>query len=206
MIKRIIFDIDYTLLIPNYYREREFFSKVVPKENDYFINHMYEILTNYERKYKKYDRHLLLKHLNQYLNSPLDSSFIDKWFKFNIELDAQDVSEAKDVLNYLSKYELVTLSNWFKEPQMEKLNKLGLLKYFQEFYGGDDFIKPYKESFLNACGNRKPSECIMIGDNLEADIIGAINAGLNAIHYTRDQDQIREFQKVKRLSELKKIL
>ncbi len=28
-----------------------------------------------------------------------------------------------------------------------------------------------------------PNECMMIGDNLEADIQGAINCGIKAIHY-----------------------
>ena len=44
MIKRIIFDIDYTLLVPNYYREKEFFSRILSSENAFFINNMYLIL------------------------------------------------------------------------------------------------------------------------------------------------------------------
>lgn len=206
MIKRVIFDIDYTLLNPNYDREKEFFQKFVSEENDYFINHMYEILKEYEQIYINYDRELLINHLNKYLNSPLKLDFLDCWFEFNTDLDEQDVSETKDVLDYLSKYELVTLSNWFKKPQKEKLNKLGLLKYFQDFYSGENCLKPRKESFILSCGHLNSSECVMIGDNLEVDIKGAISAGLNAIHYTRGKEKEHEFPKVKSLKELKKIL
>jgi putative hydrolase of the HAD superfamily len=31
-----------------------------------------------------------------------------------------------------------------------------------------------------------PHECMMIGDNLEADIQGAINCGIKAIHYNSE--------------------
>ena len=31
-----------------------------------------------------------------------------------------------------------------------------------------------------------PNECMMIGDNLEADIQGAINCGIKAIHYNSE--------------------
>ena len=48
MIKRIIFDIDYTLLVPNYYREKEFFSRILSSENAFFINNMYLILKKCE--------------------------------------------------------------------------------------------------------------------------------------------------------------
>ncbi len=33
-----------------------------------------------------------------------------------------------------------------------------------------------------------PNECMMIGDNLEADIQGAINCGIKAIHYNSEKN------------------
>ena len=86
------------------------------------------------------------------------------------------------------------------------LELLGLKKYFKEFHSGDEILKPYKASFINACGNNKPSECVMIGDNLEVDIIGAINAGLDAIHYDEKEKAEHEYKKIKKIGELKKLL
>ena len=57
----------------------------------------------------------------------------------------------------------------------------------------------HKASFINACGNNKPSECVMIGDNLEVDIIGAINAGLDAIHYDEKEKAEHKYKKIKKL-------
>lgn len=206
MIKRIIFDIDYTLLVPNYYREKEFLSRILSRENTFFINNMYLILKKYEEQYVSYDKERFIKYLNNYTNEPLPSDFLEQWFEFNTELDEQDVSEIEDTLTYLSKYELVTLTNWFGEPQKKKLELLGLKKYFKEFHSGDEILKPYKASFINACGNNKPSECVMIGDNLEVDIIGAINAGLDAIHYDEKEKAEHEYKKIKKIGELKKLL
>ena len=126
VIKRIIFDIDYTLLIPNYGRENEFLANQVPKENVYFINHMYDILSEYEKNNKKYDKKDLLLFFNKYVNIKLEEDFLNQWFLFNIDLIKQDTTEVRETLDYLSKYELVTLSNWFNKPQIKKLQKLGL--------------------------------------------------------------------------------
>ena len=36
-------------------------------------------------------------------------------------------------------------------------------------------------AYISACGNNKPEECVMIGDDLILDIQGAQNAGLHTI-------------------------
>lgn len=46
----------------------------------------------------------------------------------------------------------------------------------------------------------------MIGDNLEVDIIGAINAGLDAIHYDEKEKAEHKYKKIKKIGELKKLL
>lgn len=208
MVKRIIFDIDYTILIPNYRKEYLFLQNYVKADNTYFIRHMHEILKEYETLYPKYEVVKLLKHLNKYSDGViLDEGFLEAWANFSVELEKQDVTITHEVLSYLnSKYELVALSNWFRKVQIGKLERLDLLKYFIDVYGGDDYLKPNLESFHMAIERHRPEECIMIGDNLDADIKGALNAGLQAIHYTNGREVEHGYQKVKYLSELKKIL
>lgn len=36
-------------------------------------------------------------------------------------------------------------------------------------------------AYINACGDNKPGECVMMGDDLILDIEGAQNAGLHTI-------------------------
>ncbi len=59
-------------------------------------------------------------------------------------------------------------------------------------------VKPEKEAFtavLKKVGAR-PEECVMIGDSLHADIRGAQEAGMRAIHFDADEhslDDLRHF-------------
>ena len=205
MIKRVIFDIDNTLLEPNYSQMPIFLKKYSTDYN--FINGMHSILSEYEKSFKRYTKKDLLDHLNQYTNSPLNEEFLTNLFEYNKSLPEQDMEEVDDVLTYLKqKYELVVLSNWFKDVQISKLKKLDILKYFDEIYAGDEFLKPYPESYAWAIGNHRPEECIMIGDSLEMDVIGPIKNGLQAIYYTNGKDETHKYPQIKKLSDLKKIL
>lgn len=46
---------------------------------------------------------------------------------------------------------------------------------------GKRFVNQIKKFFLRPFGTNKPSECVMIGDNLELDIKGAQKCGINTI-------------------------
>lgn len=205
MIKRVIFDIDYTLLIPNYDREKEFFKTHFPKIGSYFINHVGEILKEYEHTHLKYEKQELLYHLNKYSEIKLDDNFLNKWFEFNLQLEKQNVREARELLEYFvnRNIDIVALSNWFTNAQKEKLKKVGLLDYFDAVYGGDIYLKPYENAYKLAIGEYKPQECLMIGDSLIEDVIAPAKIGIHSIYYTKNQEKDCEYQKVKRLTEVK---
>jgi putative hydrolase of the HAD superfamily len=92
-----------------------------------------------------------------------------------------------EILEYLIKknYQLHIISNGFEEVQYNKLKKAGIKKYFTEIITseGSNHTKPQKEIFYYAINKAGASlkESIMIGDNLEADIQGAINAGMDSV-------------------------
>ena len=203
MIKKVIFDIDYTLLVPNYDDEKEFFKN--SSMNDYFLNHIGELLEEYERTHTRYEVQELLHYLSQYSSKPLQDDFLYNWFSFNTKLKEQDVSESKEILQYCKQkgLEVVALTNWFTEVQRQKLEKVGLSSYFDEIYGGDVWLKPHRESYLTAIGSRSFEECIMIGDHLFVDVMAPAQLGMHAIHYTQ-KDVQHEYEKVKKLTEIKK--
>lgn len=207
MIQRVIFDIDYTLLIPNYDKEKEFFRDCFPKVGLYFSNHIGEILKEYEHTHLKYNKQELLHHLNQYSQVELDEMFLNQWFKFNVQLEKQNVDEARNLLEYLigQNLDIVALSNWFTKAQKEKLRRVGLIDYFDEIYGGDICLKPHSIAYKTAIGKHYPEECLMIGDSLLEDVIAPARMGLHTIHYTKEE-QSHEYIKVKKLSEVKKYL
>ena len=92
-----------------------------------------------------------------------------------------------EVLDYLldKKYQLHLITNGFENTQWKKLNNSGLNIYFTHVVTseGSNSIKPHKEIFdyaLNKAG-AELHHSIMLGDNLDADIQGAMNVGMDNI-------------------------
>lgn len=100
---------------------------------------------------------------------------------------------AIETLQYLHrKYNLHLITNGFKEACQSKLKHSNLDKYFKtvvisEVYGVN---KPNRKIFDHALsnGNAERESSIMIGDNLDADIRGAQNAGIDAIFFNPKED------------------
>jgi putative hydrolase of the HAD superfamily len=93
-----------------------------------------------------------------------------------------------EILTYLTNksYQLHLITNGFESVQHSKLKSCGLTNYFVEIITseGSNSLKPNKEIFDYALqkANAQINESIMIGDNLDADIDGALNAGMDAIY------------------------
>ena len=81
---------------------------------------------------------------------------------------------------------------------------MGINKYFKEYYG-EHKIKPFDEAYMSAKGTLKPSECIIIGDDLELDINKPLKLGFKTILIT-EEDILIDTIKIKNIKELEKIL
>jgi putative hydrolase of the HAD superfamily len=92
-----------------------------------------------------------------------------------------------EVLEYLKNknYVLHLITNGFESIQHNKLKYSNLTNYFKEIVTSEraGCLKPNKEIFEFALNIAKANikESIMIGDNIEADIRGAMNAGFDTI-------------------------
>lgn len=120
---------------------------------------------------------------------------------------------AIEILEYLvnKKYEVHLITNGFEKTQHSKLKYSGLNKYFKEVITseGSSSLKPNKEIFDFAFKRTgaKPNESIMLGDSIDVDIIGAINAGIDQVfinHLNVDID-IKPTYVVRSLKELEEI-
>jgi putative hydrolase of the HAD superfamily len=95
---------------------------------------------------------------------------------------------AHETLAYLSsKYPLHLISNGFKESQDIKINGTDIGKYFthiiiSELVGVNKPDKAIFEHAVNLAGTTK-EQSLMIGDSLEADVLGALNFGMDAIYF-----------------------
>jgi putative hydrolase of the HAD superfamily len=93
-----------------------------------------------------------------------------------------------EILEYLKgKYQLHIITNGFKGSSEDKLRSSGILHYFIEVVTSECFqsIKPSPGIFEYALkkSNAVLKESVMIGDNLETDIQGAKNVGMDHIYY-----------------------
>lgn len=119
-----------------------------------------------------------------------------------------------DVLNYLQdkKYTLHIISNGFEEVQHQKLFNSGLTPYFKEIITseGCNYVKPQKEIFEYAMRKAGAllNESIMIGDNEEADILGAVNTGMDSVYvnHINDEKDSKATYTIYHLKELENIL
>ena len=122
--------------------------------------------------------------------------------------------DTKEVLQYLTEksYQLHLITNGFEKTQHAKLKHSGLAGFFKEVITseGSNSLKPQKEIFefaLNKTG-ATVKESIMIGDTLDVDILGAMNAGMDQVHvnYNNAEQDIKPTYTVKTLEELKHFL
>lgn len=96
---------------------------------------------------------------------------------------------------------MVLLTNYFEESQRNRLEEMNINLFFTECYG-EEKIKPNKEAYLAACGNHLPSECVMIGDNLELDVMVPMELGMQAIWVTNNNQEIDGVRKVEKVENL----
>jgi len=93
----------------------------------------------------------------------------------------------KEMLQYLTDkgYAIHLITNGFEEVQYKKLKFSGIDVYFKEVITSESsgWLKPNKEIFEYAFrkANALPAESIMIGDTLDVDIRGAMNAGIDQV-------------------------
>ena len=109
-------------------------------------------------------------------------------------------------------YELHILTNGFKEVQYRKLDGSRLSSYFTHIFTSEEigYTKPHAGAFHHALksAGALPEHTWMIGDSLEADVLGAHAVGLTTVLYHPHEDpepEVPHFA-VKHLLELKALL
>lgn len=123
------------------------------------------------------------------------------------------IPDAFEVLDYLKgSYEMHIITNGFDDIQDTKLNSSNLRGYFDRIFTSEavGHKKPSKEMFNKAVemiGVDKKS-CLMIGDNLETDIKGALNADLDVVFFNPDnlEHDLPVTFEIRKLLDLKAIL
>ena len=84
------------------------------------------------------------------------------------------------------------ITNGIPSFQQPKLDTLELAAHFEHVVTSGEFgvPKPDASIFLHACAlfGVDPSEAVYVGDRLETDAVGAVDAGLTGVWLLRDRD------------------
>ncbi|WP_310378421.1 YjjG family noncanonical pyrimidine nucleotidase [Flavobacterium sp.] len=137
----------------------------------------------------------------------LSEEYIHYLPKFNHLFDG-----AIEILDYLKpKYKLHIITNGFAEIQDNKLNNSYITPYFMTITNSEmaGVKKPNPLIFEHALAKAKTKKenSIMIGDCIEADVQGAINAGIDAIFFNENNSKVaNDIKQITHLLELKKYL
>lgn len=203
-VKHIFFDLDKTLwdfetnsslALNELYIKHELSSHGIPS-----IEEMIDIYSKINQKlWAEYAMNIISKETlrTQRFNETFEYFGVYNYdLAFQFGLDYVEVSPRKntlyphtiETLNYLKeKYQLHIITNGFEEVQYIKLESSGILNYFKEIITSEKAgaKKPDKAIFEFALNisNASPENSIMIGDDIDVDIKGALNSNLRAIHF-----------------------
>jgi len=152
MIKRLIFDIDETLIT-----DVTFDEAIKGTLQEYGLIYEDDLqkfkygISTYENEHCRYEEKEYLRHFSKILGKQLNEKFL--YIHFNNLLIHAIPDYNKELINTIDKlsrkYELVLLSNYFEESQRNRLEKIGINNYFTEYYG-EKISKPHKQAFIDA--------------------------------------------------------
>ncbi|MDR6846335.1 YjjG family noncanonical pyrimidine nucleotidase [Flavobacterium granuli] len=187
----------------------DFIEKYAPINQACWKLYQYDKITHAELRYNR------LKHTFDALEYFVSDAQIESIAHDYIQLLPENnrlFDGTIEVLEYLEKkYTLHIITNGFADVQYKKINNSNIAGFFKTITNSElaGVKKPNPVIFeyaLNAAQANKESS-IMIGDCLEADVQGALNAGLDAIFFNDKKIKVQEdIKQVTHLLELKKYL
>ena len=126
---------------------------------------------------------------------------------------------ARELLEWLGgqgdRFSLSVITNGFSEAQLPKMRTSGIDRYFSHFFLSENlgFMKPdrrFFEAALKRLG-ATPDQCLVIGDDYNVDIAGAMAVGIPQVYYNLtghplSPDAIKPTYEITHLLQFKDIL
>lgn len=226
IIEHIFFDLDHTLW--DFEKNSDLtFQKIFENQNldidlDAFLKVYKPLNLEFWRLYREEKitkselRYQRLKQAFDAINYTISDKVIDVLaieYIDNLANFSHLFEGAFEILDYLKKkYKLHIITNGFEEIQAKKMESSKISSYFDVIITSESVgvKKPNPKVFKHALkvANAKVDNSIMIGDSIEADILGALNIGLKAIHCNFDNEDIKNhnFTSITSLLEIKQYL
>lgn len=210
---------------------RETFMELYHK---YQLNKQFESFELFYYTYKEYNEELwILYRSGQITKDELSWKRFDLTLK-DIDIDDEKLAKnlAKDYIEisptkqklfphtqlsliFLKKqYKLHLITNGFKEVQYKKIKNCDIEKYFDSVFISEEvgYNKPDIEFFNHVLKETgaDPKHSLVIGDDIEVDILGGYNAGMDTLWINHDKIDLAElgleFRPTHEINSLKKLI
>lgn len=163
----------------------DFLEVYVPVNQEYWKLYREERVTKEELRYQR------LKKTFDTLTLPIADETIDSLahdYIAHLSSFRHVFPQTVEILEYLRPiYKMHIITNGFTEVQYKKLKNAEIHHYFEHIIDSEmaGVKKPHPRIFELALekANCMAEKTVMIGDNLEADILGARSVGMQAIHF-----------------------
>lgn len=228
--KTLFFDLDHTLWdfesnasesLEALFEQYRLSDKGIPAFRDFFERYSHHNTRLWERYTRGFIKQDELRWKRMWL-SLLDFKIADEPLARQLSVEFLELLPTRkklfpythEILGYLQQkgYHMHLVTNGFEKVQYQKIKQSGLAGYFGEVITSEasNSLKPNKEIFDYALqkASADPLTTIMIGDNLDADIQGGINAGLDTIfvNHLHVTPHVQATYEVRHLKELEGIL
>jgi putative hydrolase of the HAD superfamily len=202
--KHLFFDLDHTLwdfetnsrqTLQQLYQELNLAERGIPDFDAFYrqyIGHNEKLWDRYRNGFIKVDelrwKRMWLTLIDFKIGDEALAREMDRLFLDALPTRKTLFPHTIEILDYLTGkgYRLHLITNGFEKTQHSKLESAGLSGYFGEVITseGSGSLKPQKEIFYYAFQKTgaDPKESIMLGDSIEVDILGAINAGIDQVY------------------------
>lgn len=234
--KKILFDLDNTLIDDNENRKYAI-RKILKEMNKYLGEKQVEDFVKLDDKYwqdrasKKLKDPYEFKTIEEKTKWVRAQRFImffkDISFEEAVEINDKyinylkekiiPIEGAKEILEYLynKNYEINIVTNGPTIPAKSKLEKTEISKYINLVFTAEEagFMKPHKEffeKFYKRIETTKVDEMLIIGDELEKDVLGGIENNIDTCWFnlknSKNDTGIKPDIEIKKLVELKNVL
>ncbi|MBP6039174.1 MAG: YjjG family noncanonical pyrimidine nucleotidase [Flavobacterium sp.] len=223
--KHLFFDLDHTLwdfdknsafAFETIFKERDFeislddFLKIyIPRNQHYWKLYQVNQISHEDLRYFR------LKDVFDALKFEISDAIIDQISDDYINYLPEHnhlFDGAIEILDYLKpNYKLHIITNGFASVQSKKLNNSNIVHYFDTITNSEmaGVKKPHPTifDFALSLANASKEESLMIGDSYEADIVGAQEAGIEAVFFNEQNIEVEnQVLQIKHLLDLKNIL
>ena len=211
MIKAILFDLDNTLIdrqkafkemlyrtFSKYFNDETYIDTLVSDMLSFDNNGTVERIIAFQKLIDKYK-------IKEFKAEELTKNWNNE--SGNVVYLFEDVIDT--LIQLKKKYKLAIVTNGNYASQKRKLDNVNLYELLDYTLISDEIgiRKPDPRIFKYACEKLKlkENECIYVGDSYARDIVGAINAGLDAIYVSRKnqkRDNVKTIYQIKELIDI----